>query len=105
MNFNIKKLSINAAGTTNWFYHPGGAANFSITGTFGGTTVTIERSLDATTPPGSETWSQIRDAFGPFSATEDYNNNTAPLAPCWIRVVASGGTPSLNFIWSPVKFV
>jgi hypothetical protein len=105
MNPNLKKITLSAAGTSEAFYHPGGAANFSVSGTFGGTSIAIERNLDDGTPPTADTWTALQDADGVLAITAAYDNTTAPLAPSWIRVVATGGTPDVEFLWSPVKFL
>jgi len=78
-----------AGGSTTW---PGGRGTFAATGTFGGTSVTLEVQTDG------GVWLPVQAMS--TGATFTTVALTAPgmflfeLPPCQIRAVATGGTPT-----------
>ena len=99
--------TITTAGTQEAFYHTGGAANFSLSGTFGGTSVALEFNLaDSTEALPAGTWVPLQDSNGDLAITAEYGNTTLPLASCWVRAITTGGT-GINLVlnWKPVKFL
>jgi len=100
-------LNITTSAAQEVFYHGGGAANFSFTKTFGGTTLTIDLNFDvAENPPNDDLWVPLQDGDGALSLTGDYANTTEPLAACWVRFTTTGGTGiDIEAMWKTVKFL
>lgn len=105
----MQSLNITTVGTQEAFYHVGSSANFSLSGTFGGTSVGIEINLaDSTANPLPDNWVALADANGDIAVdgTGVLGYTTEPLAPCWVRAVTTGGAGiDLTFNWKTVKFI
>ena len=105
MNPSVKQITLTGDETSPKFHHAGGAANFALAGDFGTGSVTLEFNADTSTVPDADLWVQFREGTAPLEVTADYGNTTVPMCSCWVRATSSGGSTSVKFIWSPVKFL
>ena len=92
-----EKQNITGTGAQSAVRHKGGPAVLSLSGTWSGTTTTIEINLDE--EGGSDNWTDVEDLDGPISWTDDKNIAIRHCPNCAFRVTTTGGTGiDLDFI-------
>jgi hypothetical protein len=87
----MNKSNITTVATQAPRLHLGGPAVISITGTWGGTTVTFEVNLDSS-DGASDNWAALEDSDGAISLTANKAFATEPLPQCSIRAITTGGS-------------